>query len=104
MRVRTLVETEGPNGLRPAGEEIIHPDAWRLCEMGIAEPVDGQAKEKMEEIAAQKAKRAEVVAARRARMAAVTAPEVVAPVTEDDDTELEEPADASGEAPASSED
>ena len=44
MRVRLIVECDTLEGFRGVGFEIEHPDAYRLCELGFAEPVDDEAK------------------------------------------------------------
>lgn len=49
MKVRTTKETELEHGIRPVGTEIDHPESWRLCEMGVAEPIDDEAKAKWAE-------------------------------------------------------
>lgn len=46
MRVRLIVECDTTGGMQPAGTVIEHPHAYRLCELGFAEPADDEARAK----------------------------------------------------------
>jgi hypothetical protein len=45
VRVRLLRGADSENGWLEAGTEIEHPDAYRLCAAGLAEPLDEEAKQ-----------------------------------------------------------
>lgn len=54
MIAKTLRATEGKSGIIPAGTEIVHPDAYKLVLLGVAEPVDKDCRVKLAEIEQQK--------------------------------------------------
>lgn len=49
MKVRLTVEQDSTAGKLPAGTEIEHPDAYRLAQLGVAEPIDAEAQTAMAE-------------------------------------------------------
>jgi hypothetical protein len=69
MKVRLLTEQQSTAGALPAGTEIEHPDAYRLAQLGVAEPIDDEAKEKMAEFEAQQEARRERAAKLRQQIA-----------------------------------
>lgn len=48
MQVRLLKECSGPDGKHHVGEHITHPESWQLCLLGMAEPIDEEAKLKVQ--------------------------------------------------------
>lgn len=70
MKVRLTKPQTGTAGPLPAGTEIEHADAYRLIELGVAEPLDEEAKAKMQEIAARAEANQERAARARAEIAA----------------------------------
>ena len=64
MRVRMIDACDTTHGPEPAGYEVDHPDAYRLCELGVAEPLDDEAKAAV----ASWQERQKVIAARQAKL------------------------------------
>ena len=74
MKCKLLVDQEGLTGPLLAGEVIEHRDAFRLVELGVAEPADDECDKALEPWRKMQAKRAAVhaaaVAAEEARIKA----------------------------------
>lgn len=70
MKVKLTSDQTGTGGPLPAGTEIEHPDAFRLLQLGIAEPVDEEARNAMAEYEATRKANAERSAQIRADLAA----------------------------------
>ena len=65
MRVRYLKDTDTEYGPKKAGDELEHPAAFYLCQLGIAEPVDEPAKAKHAEWLEASSRRKKAAAKRR---------------------------------------
>lgn len=59
MIVKTTKPTEGKNGIIPAGTVISAPDAYRLVQVGVADPEDGECVDKLKEIEVKRAAKQE---------------------------------------------
>lgn len=78
MNVRLTKAQTGTAGPLAVGAEIEHADAYRLIQLGVAEPIDDEAKAKMAEIEVQQKANAERVGRMRQEIAAARRAELVA--------------------------
>lgn len=78
MKVRLTKDQSGTTGPLAAGTEIEHADAYRLIQLGVAEPIDDEAKAKMADIEVERKKNEERAARARKDIAAARRADLVA--------------------------